>query len=595
MNELTKTYTLAQELINKSITTIKNESFQIHSENQEVFMMLLVAITKFIMIKPEIVYKNKKEKKLYELYPLKQLNDIVFNGRFKIINTPISTNFTIYKEKPILITKIRPGYEKNSIWIIDTIRDSLAHNHFKFDYQKQSIHIENNRKDRLLTCDIDFYWIIEFSFLLSTNRVENNNKKITLSPKEEEYKPTITSIEDLKKIKCEQPINNIDDVEKLLDTIFIYSYNIKLKDSLTNEETQKIKMNINRIWQKELPLFEKMWDRKYQEDHEYYIKQNLEEIQNKYGNKIETIERVTIPKEILKKYLEQKLKEINNFYQLEKKIKKEIIIKLLKTKYYYIANNTNLIEFGLDTLMSIDFGQNNKLAIDYYNQNGIEYITNIHCYRKEKLISLLYLKGVINFALFKEKIYDKNVDYDLFDLSKFEIYDYGIYGKIEKQLIEKRQMVQKTYKSIKETLKKITKYEEKQKHNPEKIHELINKEKDNLQKNKKILKQLDYEISILEEQLNSSIKEYYEGYHSKISSKEFFRHLRNALAHTWMEYDDSTYTNLMNRIVEIKDYNDKGEITYICRSSYKNWLELLNSHIFTETIESYDSNFQLRK
>lgn len=595
MNELTKTYMLAQELINKSITTIKNESFQIHSENQEVFMMLLVAITKFIMIKPEIVYKNKKEKKLYELYPLKQLNDIVFNGRFKIINTPISTNFTIYKEKPILIKKIRPGYEKNSIWIIDTIRDSLAHNHFEFDYQKQTIHIENNREDRLLTCDISFYWIIEFSFLLSTNRVENNNKMITLSPKEEEYKLIINSIEELNKIQYEQPINNIDDIEKLLDTVFIYSYNIKLKDSLTNEETQKIKMSINRIWQKELSMFEKMWDHKYQEDYEYYIKRNLKEIKNEYGDKIETIERVTIPKEILKKYLEQKLKEINNFYQLENKIKKEIIIKLLKIKYYYIANNTNLIEFGLDTLMSIDFGQNNKLAVDYYNQNGIEYITNIHCYRKEKLISLLYLKGVINFALFKEKIYDKNVDYDLFDLSKFEIYDYGVYRKIEQRLIEKRQAVQKTFKSIKENLKKITKYEEQKTHNPEKIYELINKEKNNLQKNKEILKQLDYKISILEEQLNSSIKEYYGGYHTKISSKDFFRHLRNALAHAWMEYDDSTYTNLMNRIVEIKDYNDKGEITYICRSSYKNWFEILNSHIFTETIESYDSGFQLKK
>ena len=54
-------YIMTKKIINKEIEQIEKETQPINSKNTECMMMLLIALTKIIINKQEIVYKNKQQ------------------------------------------------------------------------------------------------------------------------------------------------------------------------------------------------------------------------------------------------------------------------------------------------------------------------------------------------------------------------------------------------------------------------------------------------------------------------------------------------------------------------------------------------------
>ena len=134
-----------------------------------------------------------------------------------------------------------------------------------------------------------------------------------------------------------------------------------------------------------------------------------------------------------------------------------------------------------------------------------------------------------------------------------------------------------------EKMKKLEKNKEK---NEEKIGKIIEETKKlimeiQLKKEKSIEEKMKLQVEI------EQIKQKDDLEYIEVSNKELMRHIRNALAHNWIRYKDETATNLMNRIVEIRDYNNNNEISFYAQAPYKVWIELFNNEEFEKAIINY--------
>lgn len=573
--EKQETYNIAKRLTNEAINQIITNRNKIYNEKEETMMMFLIAITKFIEIKQDIVNKNKNKKKdkLSEHYPKDKLQEIVFKGYFRIMADPTQEFLRLHIEKPIKIHEIKQSEEKNSGWIIDTIRDSIAHNLFEIDYDNQVIHILNNRPDRKLICDIDFYWLIRYYFILGTNKIENDNKKIQLNPiiymEQEDYYKKIT---------------NINDIEKLMEEIKIITLEIEFKDNLNAQQLQKIKLEIYRLWNKitknEQQSFTELLTS---------TKKIIETIKKKYNKFILKMATTPLTENEVKKRFYQRLQENPTTINLCNIFQKEVILKNIGLSLID-QSSSEIIEKGMDTIMSTQFMNHDQQLKKFYMENPREQITNQYNYNKEKLIALLYIKGITNFVLYKESIYDKIIDYNDIDLNEFNYYDYGkikkLFTKIREQsnkminLCNKIKQLKEKIIIIKENTNATNKFQE-----IKKCKEQINQKLDELNNIQKEQQELESLINISPKDKNNQI-------YIVPTKKEFFTHLRNAFAHTWIKYSENDDTQLETRTVEIEDYNDKGELVFKCSAPYNKWIELLNNEIFLEAIKQHENQKQ---
>lgn len=574
-------YEYIENLIINAMKRIKNKGPYLNNPQEEVNMMLLVALTKLIIIKKEITEKQKNTDNIKELYPKQELDNIVFKGQFNIYETPISKTTTKILEKPINILEINDEYKNDSIWIINTIRDSIAHGNFSLDFDKQKIIIKNIKQYKKLICEIDFYWLIRISNILSTNRIENNSNKLKLAP----FMLTNEKIEQKK-----NPMSNVKEVKQLFKNINYYYQTVLIGEKTPVEKIKDIKIKINNFWENTRNKIEEEFlsIRKINVCDNEIIMSNLnkfyEKVENNFGNEVESIEMLyctEIPDKVLD-LLSKKILSIKEFTKMDYNTQKVVALKFISLLLYnYDQKDDEKIEMGLDCLMSIDYGQTNELAKKYYEENNEEYIGNLYCYDEEKMISLLYMEGLLNFALNKESIFDKYINYDALNLSKIKIYDYEEYNKkynnlkkIENKLREIEKQITNITKDI-SNIKKLTQENHKKQNTLNIKEEKLKLLKEEILILKKEKESLQVEISNSEYDYNENKR------YLKITSKEkIFRHIRNALAHTWMGYDDDKITDLMRRKVSMKDKNQKGKITFKCEAEYIEWLELFMSNEF---------------
>ena len=108
-----ETYLMTKRLINEEIRNIENEVNKINTKQSECFMMLLVAITKLIINKQEIIYKNKKQQTIKSLLPQHEIDNMVRRGIFKIYDKPTDLKRTTHQEKKIKIIDIREDKRKD--------------------------------------------------------------------------------------------------------------------------------------------------------------------------------------------------------------------------------------------------------------------------------------------------------------------------------------------------------------------------------------------------------------------------------------------------------------------------------------------------
>lgn len=592
-----ETYLMTKRLINEEIRNIENEVNKINTKQSECFMMLLVAITKLIINKQEIIYKNKKQQTIKSLLPQHEIDNMVRRGIFKIYDKPTDLKRTTHQEKKIKIIDIREDKRKDYSWIIDNIRDSIAHNKFKINYQKQAIEINNTIEERKLKCEIDFYWLIRFSFILSTTRIENNSRTLKLTP--------LIYLDE----KENTQIENINQIEKILKPHKTCMLELTLKDDIPEEKIYEIKEKIRSIWEQQIDLENlTQKDRQYimekilklklkQKNYDFKFllyKKIIKERLKKIKSYCKTIKKIKYTEEEYRNYIINKLKSIKIFTKLDKQLQKEIYIKLIGIFLFNYDKKQTIIENGLDKIMNNDFQQHDKKLQQYYSQNPIEHIVEQLCYKEEKLLSALYLLGTTTFMLYKEEIFDKTVDYEQIELENFLKQDLITPKILEAEKEQNIELLLKKLKNQKKILNKINKLNNNKDKNKEKIIPQIKKELQKLKQQQeeiKIIKKKLLEISKQQKQIKTKNNTKY----IEVNNKEFMRHLRNALAHTWIYYKDNN-SNLMERIVEIRDYNDSNELTFIAQAPYKEWLKLLNNNIFENAIKKYtEETFEQQK
>ena len=579
-------YIMTKKIINKEIEQIEKETQPINSKNTECMMMLLIALTKIIINKQEIVYKNKQQQTITNLIPEYEINNMVRRGIFKIYDTPTAQKRTTHQEKKIKIIDINEEKKNNYPWIIDNIRDSLAHNKFKLNFEKQAIEINNTLEERKLICEIDFYWIIRFSFVLSNTRIENNSRTLKLDPyiyqENQEY----------------EQINNIKNLNKLYKSIQTCMLELTLKEDIPEEKIPKIKENIRKIWSQDINIITEK-DKEYLMDLYYEMQFNNKQIDIKYmlNNKklkerlkkikkyCKEIKKIEYTTEELTEYIENKIKQTKTFTQLNSIDQNKIFTKLIGIKLFNYDNKQTKIEDGLDMIMNNEFSLNNKRADKYYMNNPMERIIEQLCYKEEKLLSALYLLGTTTFMLNKEKIFDKIVDYETIDTKNIIKMDMMTPSRLEETKEQNIELLLKNLKFQKNTLNKINKLNKSKIKNEEKIIPQIEKELEKLKQQQIKNKEIKTKLSIISKQ-QRKIKTIDNKKYIEVNNKEFMRHLRNALAHTWIYYKDNN-TNPMERIVEIKDFTDKNELAFIAQAPYKEWINLFNNKTFENAIKNY--------
>jgi hypothetical protein len=578
-----ETYITSKRIVNEEIKDIINEKTENRNTKTEGFMMLLIAITKLIINKQEIVYKDKKKQRITNQFTEKELNNMVKKGVFRIFETPTSTKRKSIQEKKIRILDIKEDKIDDSGWIIDNIRDSLAHNKYKINYEKQAIEIENTLEERKLICEIDFYWLIRFSFILSNNRIENKSRKLKLAPY---IYPDDT--------EYEYSIQNEKEINKLINELRTIMVEIELKDNIPEEILFAVKNKINNLWNKEVSIKPKTKEEELETLERIINGENTEIplIEKELRKRLEKIKKDTsniwIIKpnvEELEQYVQNSIKTIKTFRFLNPSIQYKIIKKIIAKKLFNHDNTTTIIEDGLDAIMNIDFGNNNDLANKNYINNEEQRITDYLSCKEEKLLASLYLLGTTTFTLYKEQIFDKQINYDEIDLSNFEKMDIRTPIIIENDLETQILQLLDKLKIQKKILNQINKLQKNLEKCPEKISIEITKQKEKLKNSQKEIKYIQNRLSELNKN-KKNIKEANEIRYIEVNNKEFMRHLRNALAHTWIEFGEQTEEPLERKVI-IKDYNDNNELVYISTAKYKDWIDLFNNKKFEESLKTY--------
>ena len=373
---------------------------------------------------------------------------------------------------------------------------------------------------------------------------------------------------------------------------------LTLKEDIPEEKIPKIKENIRKIWSQDINIITEK-DKEYLMDAYYEMQFNNKQIDMKYmlNNKklkerlkkikkyCKEIKKIEYTTEELTEYIENKIKQTKTFTQLNSIDQNKIFTKLIGIKLFNYDKKQTQIEDGLDMIMNNEFSLNNKRAYKYYMNNPMERIIEQLCYKEEKLLSALYLLGTTTFMLNKEKIFDKIVDYETIDTKNIIKMDMMTPSRLEETKEQNIELLLKNLKFQKNTLNKINKLNKSKIKNEEKIIPQIEKELEKLKQQQIKNKEIKTNLSIISKQ-QRKIKTIDNKKYIEVNNKEFMRHLRNALAHTWIYYKDNN-TNPMERIVEIKDFTDKNELAFIAQAPYKEWINLFNNKTFENAIKNY--------
>ena len=196
-----------------------NEKTTLFKDIYTNYSYIFITIARFITYKEDIWKKNKKTKTIATNFSKEILDDFLFNGKFTStkIDFKERSKQNNYSATPITINTILKGKEKDSVWIIDNIRDSIAHGHYYIDFNTNNIIVKNNHEDRLLDCSIKFDLFAIFNELITEERIGGyTNKKLTTPP-------ILCAFRE----KNKNPITNISNeyiLRDLLKTDFIVSY-----------------------------------------------------------------------------------------------------------------------------------------------------------------------------------------------------------------------------------------------------------------------------------------------------------------------------------------------------------------------------------
>lgn len=551
------------------------------------YSYIFTTIARFINYKEDIWIKNKKTKNIQTNFSKDILDKYLFKGKLTSAKTAFleKRKQNEYSFPPIKINNILSGKENDSIWIIDNIRDSIAHGHYYINFENNTIVIKNNHEDRLLNCELEFDLFLGLNELITEERIGGyTSKMLTTVPiifqQHDLSKPIISSIKDDNQLRmllknnfivsyCKvKTINETDQEKKYNDLAKFYNFNIRVAEELNTKFNRTINKDISSYYTKKMTS---------------YIENNL----HNYDISIFSVclDDQTIDKVI--KYIEEQPK----FYYRNLQDQALILQELLRI---IISHEELSIERGVVDL--IEAYSNSCLRHYAKNKEDIKQLndltfSNVNSFRENKKLANLFILATTNFVSNKESIYDKYFDdYNEFDLSNFEYQDYSGYER----LLSKLKVKNDELNNLNKNLYNVTLSKNKLNNNllraPKDKKQIIQNNINNLNNsiadlNNKIAN-ITFEINDIMNNINFHKTDPYGDYINN-NNKNFFNHLRNAFAHNNIKYLDDRI--IYNRKILLEDYDDNKNLTFRCICRYYDLLKLFNNDLFLKAINNNET------
>ena len=555
---------------------------------------LFITIARFINYKEDIWIKDKKTKNITTRFSREILDDFIFKGKFTSTKIAFREDKkrSIFDFDPVQIAKIFKGKENDSVWIIDNIRDSIAHGHFYIDFDNQKIFIKNNHEDRLLHCSINFELFFVLNELITEERIGGySDRQLTTPPIL--YREHYNTPNTLSSIKNEQELHY------LLQNGFVALY-CKVIDSKETDENKKYK-DLTDFYNYNLRLVQKFFN-KYQGSKSIDImKIYKKDIQNYINTKMKNytieIHSEHIDSNTTKKIIEY-IKEQPSFYTRDLYHQGLILHEILKS---VISNEKITIERGvmefaeLYSLNALRYTETNKKRLDEID--GLIF-SNVNSFKENKKLASLFILGINNFVCYKESIYDKYFDdYNEFDISNFDYQDYSAYNKLFKSLTVKNDDLRNTNNTLIKNIESKNKLKSNLDKAPDDKKQII---QNNINKVDNLINDVNDKINNLTHEIlniNNLIDSHEtdsNGNYVNNNNKSFFNHLRNAFAHNNVSYLDDRI--VYNRKILLEDYDDNGILTFRCTCRYYDLVKLFNDNLFLNAItNTKEKNKVLKK
>lgn len=576
-----KTFLYSQQTF-KSLNEVLNDDDLIIADHNIHATIILFTIAKFMSYKEDVWKKNKKTKIISTNFSKEILDKFIFEGKFTTAKIG-SLNYRERKSltfKPPIITKILSGKEKDSAWIIDNIRDSIAHGHYYIDFDNKQLYINNEHEDRILECSICFDALYNLTELVTKERIGGyTDKKLTTVPivyrDVDKSKPLIITFENINQLKIYlknefcisysqiTEINEPNIDKRYKDLLEFYNFNVRMRDALFTKLANNPLKRIDCL----APVKE-------------YIRAKMQNYQ------VETVDRHLTDHEI--DVIIKLVLETPTFFKKTAPEQGTIIAKILQV---LISGEEFDIEQGITDIIELyDLANLEHHAKTPYDKKFVKshLLCNGCCFPENRKLANLFVLGLNNFVSNKESVFDNYFDdYSKFDIHSFNYQDYSRYNKLISTLKILNEDLKNTNNSLAKADLKIKKLQNNLTQAPEAKKQIIQNNIDNLNNlinslNKKI-NDLIAEIAIIENIVNNCHNDL-NGKYVCDSNKSFFNHLRNAFAHGHIKYSDERV--VPNRKILLEDYDDNGNLSFKCECRYFDLVKLFNNELFLEAIKS---------
>lgn len=592
-----------EELKNKELAFIYNK---IRFENMNNFLYgkttifrdeypnysdIFITIARFISYKEDIWKKNKKTKQISTKFSKEILDNFVFNGKFT--STKIDFQETRKQQKyafdPIEITEILDGKETDSSWIIDNIRDCIAHGHYyiSFNEETNKIIIKNEHPDRKLECSITAECFFILNELITEERIGGYTEKKLITPpllylRRDKRYPIVGNISNeslLKSLLANEFIvaysqvdkcPDIKENKKYKDLTDFYNYNTRIRESIFRNFQEKDGVG------------------------QFYIKKITSYAEHNLPDYDITIVNHHLDEKSIDRIISI-VKERDDFY--EKSLEKQSLI-LSEIIKYVLANEEINLEQGVTAITNLYSASQLKPHIsDKENLENLEQIIycNINSFIEIKKLANLFILGINNFVSNKEAIYDKYFDsYDEFNISNFNYQDYSGYDRLINKLKVLNTDLNNSNNSINKTKATLAKLLNNFAKVPEDKKQLI---LNSINKNKQTINLLTLKINSLINEINITTNELSNAQNDKFgnyicnSNQSFFNHLRNALAHNHIKYADDRI--VYNRKIILEDFDDDNKLTFKCECRFYDLVKLFNNDLFLKAINNNEKTLKL--
>lgn len=406
---------------------------------------------KFVAYEEEIVDTKKKDDAIEETLGINIIEQFV-NNKTTIFKNLIPTT-TLMITGPDNVLK---DEKHDSRWVLGVIKKCIAHGNFSLDFNRGVYIINNEDPENELYCEVGCFWLAQLGNLITPER------NMTINHTDLLLKPFILSY-------LENSITNKEELKKYLSSDDFICYFPLMNVNGTYEQKLKAKSELLEFWNKTMI------------DSEFNGSNIIIEAMPNMTKKVDNgqIRLVSLGEAHFPRIISE-VENVRDFYKMNPQSQQGII----ETIMYDIGcielfpSQSHNVDFGLDLL-------GNQIGLSKFHgyleacvsreqemhpsapRLFADYSYNYGAYKKK--MALAYFLGILLFSGNKDEIFDKEIDYDEFDLSNIVAYDFASGKEIAEVIsnlksgistLEEQPFSKKTQKVMDKKLQKLKSFEE---------------------------------------------------------------------------------------------------------------------------------------